>query len=205
MANDNSPRGLVPLRWPSIPVNLYRVSTGADLFLGMPVELAADGYIGPVVDVASAGAVRSIGVVVGFAGTLKRGLATNDPFLDVSDLTPPTPSSDTGDRWAVVADDPNQEFLIQEDTGGTALALADAGLAIALLYRATSGNTDTGWANLEADASTAVASNSGICQLLRLHDGVQVDGTENSVGDYAKWVVRLLNHQKRSGLNPIPA
>ena len=205
MANDNIPRGLVPLNWPSLPVHYYRVSTGADLFLGMPVTLAADGYIGPVADVASAGAVRSIGVVVGFAGVLKRGLATNDPYLDVSDLTPPTPSSDTGDRWVAVADDPNQEFVMQEDTGGTALALADAGLAIAGLYRASSGNTDTGWANLEIDADSGVASNSGAFLLLRLHDLVNSDGTENAVGDYAKWVVQLLHHQKRSGINPIPA
>ena len=91
MANDDFPRGLVPLRYPNIPVNAYRVSTGADIFLGMPVSLAADGYVG-VVNVASAGAVVTIGVAVGFAGTLKRSIATSDPYLDVSDLTPPTPS-----------------------------------------------------------------------------------------------------------------
>ena len=205
MANDDFARGLVPLRWPSVPANLYRVGTAADLFLGMPVELATSGYIGPIA-VTSAGAVQSIGVVVGFAGTLKRGLATNDPFLDVSDLTPPDPSSDTGDRWALVADDPDQEFVVQADTGGTMAGLADAGQAIAGLYRATSGNVNTGWANLELDASTNVAGNSGAFQLLRLHDAINSDGTENTGGaNYAKWVVRLLNHQKRSGVNPVPA
>lgn len=203
MANDDFSQGLRPLRWQALPVNIYRVSTGADLFLGMPVDLAASGYIEPVA-VDSAGAVPTIGVVVGFLGTQKRGLATNDPFLDVSDLTPPTPSSDTGDRYAVVADGPDQEFLIQEDTGGTALALADAGLVGALLYRASSGNTDTGWSNLEADASTFAAGNSGAIMLLRLHDAVNTDGTENAVGDYAKWVVRLNNHRKRSGVAPVP-
>ena len=205
MANTDFPRGLVPLDYPYMPVRAYRVSTGADLFLGMPVERAADGYIGPVA-VSSLGAVQSIGVVVGFLGTMKRGLATNDPFLDVSDLTPPTPSSDTGDRYALVADNPNQEFVIQGDTGGTLAALADAGLAVNLIYRATSGNTDTGWANLEFDASSSVASNSGICQLSRLEDSINVDGTENTVAaNYQRWIVRLLHHQNRSGLNPIPA
>lgn len=203
MANDDFARGFFPLNWPDMPVHYYRVSTSADIFLGMPVALASDGYIAAA-NVASAGAVVTIGVAVGFAGTLKRGIATRDPFLDVSDLTPPDPSSDTGDRWIAVADDPNQEFLVQEDTGGTALTLAEAGAAIPGLFRASSGNVTTGWANLEIDASEVVASNSGICQLLRLHDSVQTDGTENSVGDYAKWVVRLLHHQKRSGLNPLP-
>ena len=204
MANDNVPLGLVPLRFPEIPLNVYRVSTGADLFVGMPVERAADGYIGPV-NLDSQGAVQSIGVVVGFLGTRKAGLATNDPFLDVSDLTPPTPTSDTGDRFALVLDDPDQEFVVQEDTGGTALTLADAGLVGAMLYRATSGNVDTGRASLEADASTFAAGNSGIVQLLRLHDVINTDGTENAVGDYAKWFVRLNNHQKRSGIAPVPA
>lgn len=205
MANDNFPRGLVPLRWPFVSANYYRVGTAVDLFLGMPVELASTGYIGPV-PVDSAGAVQTIGVVVGFAGTQKRSIATNDPFLDVSDLTPPDPSSDTGDRYALVVDDPDAEFIVQSDTGGTMATLADAGQAIAGIYRATSGNTSTGWANLELDASTNVAGNSGAFQLLRLHDIVNTDGTENTAGaNYAKWVVRLLNHQKRSGLNPVPA
>jgi len=203
MVNDDFARGFFPLNWPNMSIHAYRVSTATDIFLGMPVALVSDGYVG-VANVVSAGAVVTIGVAVGFAGTLKRGIATVDPYLDVSDLTPPSPSSDTGDRWIMVADDPNQEFLVQEDTGGTALALADAGAAIVGLFRATSGNTDTGWANLEIDADGVVVSNSGICQLLRLHDLVNNDGTENSVGDYAKWVVRLLHHQKRSGLNPLP-
>lgn len=204
MANDNVPKGLWPRDWPYQPAHYYRVSTGADLFLGMPVDLPASGYIEPVA-VDSAGAVPTIGVVVGFAGTLKRGLATADPFLDVSDLTPPTPSSDTGDRFALVADDPQQEFVIQADTGGTLAGLADVGQAAVLLYRAASGNTDTGYANLELDASSNVASNSGMVQLLRLHDAVNSDGTENTAAaNYTKWVVRLMHHRKTSGVSPLP-
>ena len=206
MANDNFPRGLVPLRWPFTSGNWYRVGTAADLFIGMPVELASTGYIGPV-PVDSAGAVQTIGVVMQFAGTQKRGLATNDPFLDVSDLVPPDPTSDTGDRFAFVVDDPDAEFVMQGDTGGTLATLADVGQAVVGIYRsAGSGNTSTGWASLEIDASSNVASNSGFFQLLRLHDIVNQDGTENTAGaNYAKWVGRLLHHQKRSGLNPIPA
>ena len=199
MANDNLPRGLFPLNFNVQQAHYYRVSTAADIYLYQPVAIDSTGY---VVGAATAGAggVVYLGAAVGFAGTLKRGLATNDPYLDVSDLAPPDPSSDTGDRYVLVADNPNQEFLIQEDTGGTALAVADIGASVDLLYRgagnAVTGNASTGWATLELDASTVVATLSGAVTLLRLHDVINTDGTENSVGDYAKWAVRITNHQK---------
>lgn len=200
MANDNFPRGLFPLRWPMVPGNWYRVDTGADIYLGMPVDLASTGYVVPA-GVNSAGAVNILGAAVAFAGTLKRGLATNDPFLDVSDLAPPQPSSDTGDRFVYVTDDPNQEYVIQGDTGGTVATITAAGEVVTLLYRsANSGNTDTGWTSLEFDASTNVANGSGQMTLLRLHDQVNSDGTENAAGaNYQKWVARITWHRKRSG------
>ena len=206
MANDNDPRGLIPVNRTEVSAHYYRVSTGVganidDIFVGCPVTMDSDGYV----KAASATLmVPILGVAVGFAGVLKRGLATTDPFLDSSDLAPPTPSSDVGDRWVLVADDPNQEFLVQEDTGGTALALTDAGAACDLIYRgataiAVDGNTDTGWANLELDRSGVVTTTAAPVVILRLHDAVQSDGTENAVGDYGKWVVRILHHQRRGG------
>mgnify|MGYP001582295974 CR=1 FL=1 len=205
MANDDVSRGLYPLNFNVQQAHAYRVSTAADIFLYMPVAIGAAGYV-----------IRSeittqntviLGVAVGFAGTKKSGLATNDPFLDVSDLAPPTPSSDTGDRYVLVADDPNQEYLIQEDTGGTALALADIGASADLVYRGATpstptGNADSGWVALELDASTIAATTGGAITVLRLHDAINADGTENAVGDFAKWVVRITHHQK-TGLQAV--
>ena len=197
MANDNFARGFVPLNWNPAQAHYYRVSTASDIFIGQPVAIASDGYVAGVVTAAN---VVVLGVAMGFAGTLKRGLATNDPFLDVSDLTPPTPSSDVGDRYVLVADDPTQSFYIQEDTGGTALALLDAGAAVDLVFRGAggvvNGNVDSGLVGLELDASTVAAGTGGVCTLLRLHDVINSDGSENAVGDYAKWVVRFTHHQK---------
>ena len=196
MANDDFAQGLRPINWPQPSGHYYRVQTGADLFLGMPCALDSTGYVGPI-GVTSAGYFSFLGSVCWFAGTLKRGLATNDPFLDVSDLTPPDPSSDTGDRYVFVADDPNQEFVIQGDSGGTMAGVANAGEAAVMLYRATSGNTNTGWANLELDASTNVATTAGLVHLIRLHDVVNQDGTENTGAvAYTKWVVKVLSHQR---------
>lgn len=208
MANDNDPRGLIPLEsYGGNPRgHYYRVSTGvganvADIFRGSPVMLDNDGYV----KAASATlAIPILGVAWSFAGTLKRGLATNDPFLDSSDLAPPDPSSDTGDRWVYVVDDPNAEFLVQEDTGGSALALTNAGNACDLIYRgataiAVNGNTNTGWANLELDRSGAVTTTAAPVVILRLFDTINTDGTENAVGNFGKWVVRILHHQRRGG------
>lgn len=207
MANDNNPRGLIPLVPNSgIPSgHWYRVSTSTDIYHGCPVALLASGY---VTAVSVTGVTQYLGVAFNFAGTLKRGLATPDPFLDVSDLTPPTPSSDTGDRWVFVTDDPDQEYLVQEDTGGSALTLADAGTFCDLIYRgatatAVNGNVDTGWANLELDRSGIVTTTAGPVQVLRLYDVVNSDGTENSVGNYGKWVVRI-GHPQR-GFAVLPA
>ena len=204
MANDDDPRGLIPLEalgGGRPRGHYYRVATATDLFRGCPVTLLASGYV----DAASATLmVPILGVAWGFAGVLKRGLATNDPFLDVSDLTPPTPSSDTGDRWVYVVDDPEQEFLVQEDTGGTALTLAEAGAACDLIYRgataiAVSGSLDNGWASLELDRSGVVTTTAAPVQVIRLHDTINTDGTENAVGNFGKWVIRIVHHQRRGG------
>lgn len=205
MANDNYARGLVPVNRRPISANYYRVSTAADIYIGQPVIIPAAGYV-VTATVATDNSVV-LGVAIGFAGTLKRGVATPAPFLDVSQLTPPVPASDTGDRFVLVADDPNQEFYVQEDTGGTALALADIGASIHLIYRGVAGgevtgNTDTGQVTAELDASSVAATTAGMFTVLRLHDGVESDGTNTAVGDYAKWVVRITHHQK-TGLQAV--
>lgn len=199
MANDNFPRGLYPVNFPYIPGSWYRVDTAADIFLGMPVDLSSTGYVVPV-GVNTAGAVTILGAAMGFAGPLKRGLASNQPYLKSTDLIPPSPSSDTGDRFVWVTDSPTQEYIVQGDTGGTLATLTAAGEVVTLLYRTTSGNTNSGYANLEFDASTNVAQGSGQVTLLRLHDQPNQDGTENTAGaNFQKWIVRATWPRKISG------
>ena len=198
MANDNYPRGLFPVNWPSMSAHYYRADTTNDIFLGQPVDFDSTGYVVNSLITTSNGQQEYLGVAVGFAGPLKRGLATDDPYLDASDLTTLATGLETGDRWVLVADDPTQEFILQADTGGTLATLAAAGEAGVLIYRTGgSGNTTTGWANLEFDASSNGTGTNNCVQLLKLHDVVNVDGTENTAGaNYAKWVVKFLNHRK---------
>ena len=196
MANDNYPRGLVPVNWPKVPVHYYRIGTATDVFLGEVVDLASTGFITNAIVVTTAGIVQAIGVAVGFAGPLKRGLANDDPFLDSSDLSTLASGLPAGDRWVAVADDPEQEFIVQGDTGGTLATISAVGETAALIYRATSGNTDSGWANLELDASTNAASTGQIVRIVGLHDSVNVDGTDNTgAANFAKWRVRITTHR----------
>lgn len=208
MANDDYPRGLIPvnLGQGNLAAHYYRVSTGVstnlqDIYVGSPVTIDSDGYVKAA---SVTGVVPILGIALGFAGTKKAGIAGADPFLDASDFAPPTPSSDTGDRYVLVLDDPDAEYIVQEDTGGTALALTDVGAACDLVYRgptaiAPNGDTNTGWANLELDASGIVTTLSSPVQILRLHDNINSDGTDNAVGDFAKWVVKFLNPQRGPG------
>lgn len=198
MANDDFPRGLFPINL-DIPsqVHYYRASSGTDIYIGDPVYLAPTGYV--TIGSAVCAGVPYLGSAVGFLDTDKAGLPSDDPFLDVSDLAPKTGGRKAGDVWIAVADDPNQMFLIQEDTGGTALALADVGNSIDLIRRTTVGNTETGWANIELDASTTATTTSGGFQILGLADTVNLDGSNNAVGDYAKWVVKIYHHQRAGG------
>src|SRR3990167_7661111 len=134
MAKDNLPRGLFPIDGTKCKINYYRVGTATDVFLGQPVDLASTGFITPAIDVTTAGIVQAIGVACGFAGPLKRGLACDDPFLDASDLTTLASGLEAGDRWVAVADDPNQVFIIQGDSGGTIAGIAQTGESAALIY-----------------------------------------------------------------------
>jgi len=169
MANDDFARGLVPINFnPRADAHYYRASTASDIFIGQPLILNASGYVG--VGSNAGETMQYIGVSVGFAGPLKRGLATDDPYLDASDLTTLAAGLETGDRYVLVADNPQQKFIIQEDTGGTALAIADQGAAIDLIYRTAtdSGNTTSGIARLEIDASSVVTTTAAVLQILQL-------------------------------------
>ena len=197
MANDNIPRGLVPVNWPKVSGHYYRVATGNDIFLGEIVDLASTGFVTNVIEITTAGIIRALGSVCGFAGPSKAGLATDDPYLDASDLTTLAAGLPAGDRWAFVADDPNQEYIVQADTGATMAGLSSIGESFPLLWRATSGNTTSGWANLELDAGSNAASTGQILVNVGLADVVNVDGTENTAAaNYCKWRVKIQTHRR---------
>jgi len=97
------------------------------------------------------------------------------------------PGDSSDDYTVMVADDPTQEFIVQEDSNGGALALTDIGLNTDCV--AGTGNDSTGRSAYELDSSKAATTNSLQFRILRLHDV-----PDNEVGDNAIWVVRINVH-----------
>ena len=192
MANVRKTCGLRPIEEPygSIQVTPYVALTGEALYMYQPVTLSAGGSIG--VFTCGSDGTCILGSIVGFGTTDGRGPIDNN----YSGYVPAAPAANqldaNGHFRVFVADDPNQRFIIEEDTGGSALTLAAVGAGGNFTYLATTGNTVNGWANVVIDRSdVGVAPSSNLpIQLIR-----KWDKEDNAYGDYCKWVVRLNNHQ----------
>ena len=194
MANANIPSGLRPIKnapFNEIPKNYYYIpsSYATALFIGDPViktgtsntaAVLGDGRpfaAGslPEINKATAGDANKItGVIIGFLA-----IPTN---LNVAY----NPAST--ERVAIVADSPLQEFEIQEETAGTALAVTAVGLNANLVF-AESGSTVTGLSGVELDTSTPATDATFQLKILRL-----LDAPDNAIGQHAKWRVKINNH-----------
>jgi hypothetical protein len=98
--------------------------------------------------------------------------------------------------YVCIADDPNQEFIIQEASSGTQLTTASIGNNCGFEYiRSASGSTVTGSSYAELYAPFLTAASAGTLRVVGLADNMNSDGTYNSVGEYAKWRVRINAHR----------
>lgn len=193
MANSNTPKGLVPIKnnGGELEVNYYYIpsSYGTALFIGDPVvktgtsntanvvagqrEFAAGSL--PEINKATAGDNNPItGVVVGFLSDFDNTTLNYNPA--------------STERIAVVADNPDQRFEIQEETAGTALAATSVGLNANVVY-AESGSTATGISGAELDTSNPASTATFQLKILRL-----VDRADNAIGQHAKWEVKINRH-----------
>ena len=178
MANVDAARGLQPLTSPNgtIKANIYPITVayGTSLFRGDPVLMTTTG----TVEIATS--------------TIMLGAAIG--FFDV-DLIPINyyVGSTATQAYVLVADDCAQEFVIQDDGDGGALALADMfgnGVVVA-----GTGSSITGESRYELDSSSVDATAANTLKVLRLHK-VQ----DNAFGTHAKLVVRPNNHQNNVGI-----
>lgn len=195
MANDDwvtARGGLLPvemLRGGTVRGHYYQLTTSAsaDVFLGQPMDLDANGRVVP------AGITDNspvLGPVIGFSDTDKAGLPTN-----LTSLSKAGHLESDKDAYCFIADDPNQEFVIQEDTGGSALEQGDIGNTLNMVPRSSSGSTVTGWSTFEADRSSVASDTGGQLRLLGLYDYMNSDGTQPDFGNYAKLRVRINHHR----------
>lgn len=188
MANLDIPTGFIPVKYLSgAPwsgkANVYYIpaTDATAVFKGDAVVSAgaadATGKYPTVTQAAAGDAIR--GVVIGFG---------DNPYvmLQADNLLRQYRPASTA-MYALVVDDPDVIFEIQEDSVGAALAAADVGLSADIAVG--SGSTTTGKSGIEIDSSTKVATTAA-CKLLRI-----VDREDNALGTNCKWEVLIREHE----------
>lgn len=117
-----------------------------------------------------------VGIIVGF----------DWPDRTYEDLPDYRPASTT--CYALVADDPNVEFVIQEDSVGGALAATNVGQNADVIV--ANANSTTGASQIELDSSTAATTSTLVLNIKRLHQTA-----DNEIGTNANWVCGFNVHQ----------
>ena len=198
MANDDMIRargGLLPVNFPfgQFKKSYYRLTSGTaaadNFFIGQPVDLDSTGQATTVVAIAATGTVL-LGPIVGFLDANHEALPSAMETTAAGSYLP-----GGGAAFVLVADDPNQVFVLQEDTGGTALTASNVGNSCNMTYRSSSGDTTTGYATIELDRSSAGTGTGGNLLIKGLALNMNSDGTRNAVGNYGKWEVIIVNHR----------
>jgi hypothetical protein len=191
MANSNLPLGLRPISDNGTPWNgqgrlvAFPTSQLTNIFLGDPVVPlgGSDAFGVPYVGLAAAGAGNPI--LAGFCGIM------NGPAGSQYTITRDLPIYRQASiaNYGFICDDPNQLYVIQEDSVGGALTAAVAAFANGLLV-AGAGNTVTGFSGwqLQSSSVTSAANPTYQVKILGL-----ARGPDNALGTNADWVVRLNN------------
>lgn len=190
MPNVNAAFGLAPVKSITGPytgqVNLYAIlAADTNAFaIGDPVVSAAGGSsvegIPAVTLAAVTGPLR--GAIVGIFDT-KPGVTRAD---DGGNSTIRTAGAKTKDWYCLVADDPALVFEVQEVGTGTPLTAADVGLNTNLVA-----GTNNGYIS-QWTMSNAVEDVTGTLQVRIL--GL-VQRPDNAFGQYAKYLVKINNHE----------
>ena len=196
MANDE--RGLLGLRplaqpYGKVQIHYYRANTAVNMFRFQPVVRNNSGQV-QVAAIADMSGL--LGVSMGFLDASKAGLPS-----DLTNLSQGAFLESGNDAYVAVADDPDQEFVCEADTGGGTIGtVQSAGNTISFVYlngTTTDGNVNTGIANVALDSSTTAADTGGVLTLVRPWDRVNADGTMNVSGsNFEKWVVMINSHQR---------
>lgn len=181
--------GAFPVTQPGMPPKLMylRANTAQAIYRGQFVAVNNSGQIAVV---APGDNVAAIGVAWQFLDSDQAGLPSGMTSLSQGAFLPSATN-------AVVAYtyDPQQLYLMEEITGGTAITALSVGLLANWTYTATTGNTTTGFATTVIQNSSVAAGTGPLLQLLGFDNVTNQDGTSNGAGASAKWIVRIANHQ----------
>lgn len=186
MANSNTPFGLRPVGTLGSAGYVGRIekfhassNDSSAIGLGDVVYLTGTADANGVPTVArftSAATGQTVGVLVGVVPT-------------PTDLTLNYRKAST-EMYCLVDTDPNTIYEVQDSdtTTTTALAATDVGANCSLVMGTV--NTTTGNGKTVLNATTAATTTTLAVQILRLKPAV-----DNAIGSYAKWIVKLANHQ----------
>ena len=186
MANANRPSGFTPVQYLNGSAwngqaRCYSIaaSYGVELAIGDPVISSGTADTNGVAGIALAAATGAVrGVIVGLGKS--EGGMFNPSNLD----TTKRPASDPAVWYAMVVDDPNVIFEIQEESNGTALAATEVGLNTVPLLAA-------------ADQQLAfLLARLDVLELRLLGLSRKPD---NAFGAYAKWLVKFNVHELGTG------
>lgn len=188
MANSDNAFGLKPVGYRSgAPYN------GAANKYYIPATDATAVYVGGLVKLAGSADANGIPTVTGnvSAGNAVVGVVVGVDHVE--GVTTPNleqkhrPASTA--MYVYVADDHELVFEVQEDGDTTPIAAASVGLN-ASLTGFTSGSSVTGRSTIEIDSTTVATTATLDVQVLRL-----AQREDNAIGEFAKWHVKLNNHQ----------
>jgi len=205
MANANRPSGFSPVQYLNgAPWNgqarLYSIAAayGTALYIGDPVISSgtadANGIPGIAIG-ATTGALR--GVIVGLFNSGQATAPVGGVSVGniVNSNITYRPASDPNVWYALVVDDPNVLFAVQEESNGTQLAATEVGLNT--ISKSGTGNGYlSGW--MIPSYSGATPANTATLQL-RLFGLVQAPAGTNVFGAYAKWLVQINVHELGHG------
>ena len=195
MANTDRPFGLIPVRHLSGrpytgAVRMMLADAANAIFIGDPVKTGGSaGAAGLFVNgidcegmpnvERAASTDTLVGVVVGFLPLQS----------DLSILYKP---ATTTDRIALVVDDPDVVFEIQEDSDSNNIAVTQVGNNFDMVTW-LAGNTTTGISAIELDSSDTTGTATAQFRLLGL-----VKRADNALGANAKWEVVINEHEYKS-------
>lgn len=193
MANVNRAQGLIPVRHLdgrpyTGAVNMYLADDTSAIYIGDPVKSGGSaGAAGTTVNGINCEGMPTITVAA--AGDTLRGVVVG--FLPLqSDLTLLYKAATAADRIALVVDDPNVVFEVQEDSGGAATAAVDVGENADIVYAA--GSATSGVSGVMLDSSTH-ATTSAQLRILGF-----VNRPDNAIGTNAKLLVVINEHELKS-------
>jgi hypothetical protein len=202
MANDNTLTargGLLPLQQPygNVRRHYYKLTTSAvAVYIGQPMDLDTNGQAVAALT-GSVGTCILVGPALGFSKDSRGKMALPDTMLD---LTKGAYLPGLTEAYVCIADDPNQLFVMQEGTAPTThIDSANVGSMAGFNYNYVtggSGSTTTGYSYAQLDPLLiSTVAGSGGLQIIALADNMNSDGSNNTYGNYAKWIVRIMNHR----------